>query len=63
MKILKHGNPELLKKTKRFRCTQCGCEFEADHCEYTHITDDHYDSYIWCDCPECGGQSLVKRER
>lgn len=55
MKITKHGNR--YNRTKKFMCTSCWCEFEADYLEC-------YDSkrvdglsvypYVACKCPECG---------
>ena len=32
MKIIVEG--KIPKKTKRFKCEHCGCEFEADEGEY-----------------------------
>ena len=53
MKILKEGNLELLKQTKIFSCSYCGCVFKADRNEY--LTGKHYnDLYYTCTCPTCG---------
>lgn len=53
MKILKQGNLELLKETKRFVCKYCHCVFEADKSEYK--SGQHYnDLYYTCTCPACG---------
>ena len=48
MKILKEGNLELFKQTKRFSCSYCGCEFEADKDEY------NVEYSYFCECPCCG---------
>lgn len=53
MKILKEGNLELFKQTKRFSCSYCGCEFEADKDEYNAINQYNEYSYF-CKCPCCG---------
>ncbi len=53
MKILKEGNLELLKQTKRFSCSYCGCEFEADKGEYK-TTNQYNEYYHSCKCPCCG---------
>lgn len=46
MKILKHGD----LKPRKFKCSNCGCEFVADKMEYTltHVEE----LYCIC-CPEC----------
>ena len=58
MKILEHGNPELVQNPLEFHCVSCGCRFIADYTEYKriHNTADGPDDYDICetDCPECG---------
>lgn len=46
-KIIKKGNIDLLRKTKRFSCTYCGCVFEADIGEYKSDTQ-YNEVYYWC---------------
>ena len=52
MKILKHGNPH--GNIVIFKCTNCGCEFEANEneCESGRSP---FDGEKWynIDCPEC----------
>lgn len=59
MKIIKSGTEDLYKKTKKFRCKNCTCVFEADESEYE--TDDWYnlnefvnETYFSAECPWCG---------
>lgn len=59
MKILKHGSPNLNKKTPRhFVCSHCGCEFIAEEHEY-RLWDARYLGYsgnnqiVETQCPEC----------
>jgi hypothetical protein len=50
MQILKHGN----LKSRKFTCSNCGCEFVADPTEYgTTVVKG---IVLWCHahCPECG---------
>lgn len=54
MKIIVEG--EIPKKTKRFKCGNCGCEFEADEGEYKTTDQMTYfdDGTEWrCECPCC----------
>lgn len=53
MKIIKEGDPSLLKKPKHFNCSHCGCEFIADHTEYSSVwlAKDKW-AYL-CTCPTC----------
>lgn len=57
MNIIKDGNRELAEKkkkqTKRFKCTMCGCVFEADKGEYTN-SGYECDDYYYAICPCCG---------
>lgn len=57
MKIIKQGKSKekleaILKATKRFECTTCGCIFEADKGEYTHTTQ-YNETHYYCKCPNC----------
>ncbi len=53
MNIIKNGDPERLKKIKRFSCDACGCVFEAEKGEYE--SDMQYnETYFQCKCPCCG---------
>lgn len=58
IKILKHGTfpkPENLSIIRGFKCTRCGCEFEADEEEYTLEKERCLDglTLIFVRCPEC----------
>lgn len=45
MKILKHGNPDIIKSwTTTFTCTRCECEFAANLCDLTHDLADGVDA-------------------
>lgn len=57
MKIIKEGNYEKIFKPRRFCCTRCGCEFEADSTEYKPSSQlaEMKDGIISeCRCPSCG---------
>lgn len=55
MKILKHGNIELIiNKRITFTCPKCNCVFEANNLEYNQKQDCHNDMYYHVSCPECG---------
>ena len=62
MKILKHGDVDLINKkgkVKSFTCYYCLCEFTADETEYTTNSDSTtlFDSDLIFGsaiCPECG---------
>lgn len=53
MKIIKPGDKEKLKETKRFLCEYCGCEFEADKGEY-NVGEQYNETYYYHPCPTCG---------
>ena len=42
---------------KRFRCSKCGCLFEADNTEYTIATTTLL-SFCVCECPFCHEQAM-----
>lgn len=45
MKILKHGNPDIIKSwTTTFTCTRCECEFAANLSDLTHDLADGADA-------------------
>ena len=47
MEILEHGTPETLKRTKVFKCGDCGCLFKADEDEYEYEDGvDNYDYWL-----------------
>ena len=52
MKIIKTGNLNKLKRTKRFECGHCGCIFEAELGEY-HVDTQYNWDYCYCKCPIC----------
>lgn len=62
MKILKHGDVDLIDKKRQvhyFTCHYCRCEFTADATEYTSDSDSPtlFDSDLIFGsviCPECG---------
>lgn len=54
MMILKHGDPDRLRKPKNFTCDACGCVFVAERQEYTTRQVDYDGSTIYeAVCPEC----------
>lgn len=61
MKIIKHGETEKIKKArgiKTFRCSCCGCCFEADKSEYSFKVEEgpfdyNFYSVYEVDCPDC----------
>lgn len=45
MKILKHGNPDIIKDyTTLFTCNRCGCEFTANSSDLTEALADGVDA-------------------
>lgn len=54
MEIIEHGRPvsECFKETKLFKCSYCGCKFEANEDEYKYVTQ-YNEIYYYCQCPEC----------
>lgn len=65
MTIIKQGDHEKIeifqKKTKRFVCGICDCEFKADKGEYTEATQ--YDRIVTAICPCCGQTAYEMGER
>lgn len=53
MKIIQHGRPKELRILKRFKCSDCGCIFEADKDEYK-VGSKYNETYYFCPCPDCG---------
>lgn len=55
MKIIKQGDLDKLKQTKRFECKKCGCVFEAEKSEYDIVNnDDYFYSTLYrAECPCC----------
>lgn len=54
MEIIKLGrNPKPISAIRRFKCTYCGCVFEADKNEY-ECGSQYSDFYYSCKCPCCG---------
>lgn len=50
MKIIKDG--KIPSTVKRFKCTRCGCVFEADKGEYK--SEIYFEGKIfYCKCPCC----------
>lgn len=62
MKILEHGNPKKLNATKIFKCSLCGCKFEADKNEYYYSGSQYNEGYYCCKCPECGKSAYYLKE-
>ena len=60
MKILKQGKTKeeverIIKQTRQFECTICGCIFEADNTEYKHqCCQREATEWYECECPNCG---------
>lgn len=64
MKIITHGRPEtVLNPIKRFKCSYCGCVFEADEKEYK-VGQQYNNIYRQCKCPDCGkhANEVIMRE-
>lgn len=54
MTILKHGDPERLRKPRNFKCDACGCIFVAEKHEYTTKQIDYDGSTTYeAVCPDC----------
>ncbi|MDE7398976.1 MAG: hypothetical protein K2N06_05545 [Oscillospiraceae bacterium] len=65
MNIIQHGRlPEEKSTTKRFKCANCGCVFEADKGEYRGSFQ-YNEFYFYCECPECKHTSneIVTRDQ
>ncbi len=56
MKVLLHGrnrDGQWGNRTRRFRCGDCGCLFDADKGEYS-IGSQYNELIYTCKCPDCG---------
>jgi nitrate/TMAO reductase-like tetraheme cytochrome c subunit len=61
MKILKHGDAEIIRKLNnfvQFHCQTCHCIFEADYTEYTQtfrysLTNVVEFGFYTATCPDC----------
>lgn len=60
MKIIKEGNLDKIKQTKRFECKICGCVFEADAGEYK-LTFERNTEVAYAKCPTC--KSIAYEEK
>lgn len=56
MKIIVAGDPKLAT-TRTFKCSVCGCVFEAIEDEYRDLGE-----YYLCNCPTCGHRVYIKNE-
>lgn len=65
MEIIKHGNPDICKRIKMFKCPNCGCIFKADKHEYK--SNAHLNEFFYsCNCPECAAyayETLTTEEK
>lgn len=52
MKIIKEGNPDVIRRRIRFTCKRCGCIFDADFGEY-YIDSWRNEEHYRCECPCC----------
>lgn len=60
MMILKHGDPDRLRKPKNFTCDACGCVFVAERQEYTTRQVDYDGSTIYeAVCPDCHSKATT----
>ncbi len=50
MRIIKHGDPDKTDRLRKFRCSECGCEWIAGPHEVYRGINGHA---IACQCPEC----------
>lgn len=62
MKIIKEGDLNKLKETKKFYCRACGCVFEADNEEYIK-EEQQLDVIFVCECPCCGKKCVNSHSR
>ncbi len=54
MKIIKKGNPRLIKGIMRFECEHCGAIFEAERQEYKFCPNNNNYGKCWLTtCPCC----------
>lgn len=60
MEIIKQGNLERIKKSKRFKCTYCECEFIADQTEYEYYGSWRNMQCYLCQCPTCKSDVYVE---
>lgn len=65
LNILKHGDLSLKeernKRTVKFVCPDCDCEFTADKGEYKAVDDYYCMTYIYKACPCCGKKKIYSR--
>ena len=54
MKIIKPGNLNQVRRPMQFKCSNCGCEFEAEQGEYKYGGIQYNITYWVCNCPTCG---------
>lgn len=52
MEILKQGDIERIKETKKFECTRCGCVWKADNDEFQIYERPGFVEY-YMKCPCC----------
>lgn len=53
MKILVMGDPNRLKKYKKFECSECGCVLIADRTEYINCSSQRDGAAFTINCPCC----------
>ena len=67
MRVLRNGDPAMVRPVVRFRCKNCDCLFEAERHEYTIETDRKRGYYYRARCPCCGefaaGGELAEKEK
>ena len=62
MRIIKAGDLERVKSTRRFVCELCGCEWEASGGEYRLETDFRNGHYYVMACPTCRRETVCHPE-
>lgn len=63
MRIIMHGDKNLLKGIRRFKCKACGCIFEADNTEYKYqYSQREMCSWYEIKCPTCDSWVTINCE-
>lgn len=59
MRILREGNGELVIRSRKFECDNCGCVFVANKNEYRYIGNQREGDAWRCNCPYCGEVAIT----
>jgi hypothetical protein len=61
VEVIQHGDPDRLKRTKRFVCTECGCIFKCDKEDYK-ISSQYNETRYYASCPDCKHSAYEETE-